>query len=124
MMRNLVDLDHDLCAKIFYAPGLKGLPRVSNNWIVRQSVCLPVHNSIPLTGKVQYLKFGWSYSNQAWTVNSSKGCSHFTGITCPRCWGGVKMWDFDYTPAMKLGGGILESPCPSVCPSVDECAVR
>ena len=27
-------------------------------------------------------------------------------------------------PATKLGGGILESPCPSVCPSVDARTVR
>ena len=29
------------------------------------------------------LKFGWWYSNQTWTVGSSKGCSDFTEITCP-----------------------------------------
>ena len=33
------------------------------------SVCLSV-NSVPLTNKVQYLKFGWWYSNQTWTVSS------------------------------------------------------
>ena len=49
----------------FYDPGLKGPP--------------------------QSLKFGWSYSNQTWTVSSSKGSSHFTEITCPWGWGGVKM---------------------------------
>ena len=54
------------------------------------SVCLSVRNSVPLTNKVQYLKFGWSYSNQTWTVSSSMGSSHFTDITCPWGWGGVK----------------------------------
>ena len=49
------------------------------------SVCPSVRNSVPLTIKVQYLKFGWWYSNQTWTVSSSKGCSHFTDITRP--WG-------------------------------------
>ena len=73
----------------FYAPGLKGPPGASSVWIVcpsvRPSVCPSVRNSVPLINKVQYLKFGWSYSNQTWTVSSSKGCSHFTDITCP--WG-------------------------------------
>ena len=50
-----------------------------------RSVCPFVRNSIPLTDKVQYLKFGLSYmfTNQNWTVSSSKGCSHFPDITCP-----------------------------------------
>ena len=56
---------------------------------VHLSVCLSIRpsfsNSVPLANKVQYLKFGWWYSNQTWTVSSSKGCSHFTDITCP--WG-------------------------------------
>ena len=46
----------------FYAPGLKGPPEVSSNWIVqlsvRLSVCLSVIPS-RLQNKVQYLKFGW-----------------------------------------------------------------
>ena len=62
---------------------------------VRPSVCLSVCNSVPLLNKVQYLKFGWSYSYQTWTVSSSKGCSHFTDITCPWGWDGVKMWDLE-----------------------------
>ena len=73
----------------FYAPGLKGPPGASSNRIVRLSVCLSVcpsvRNSVPLTIKVQYLKFGWWYNYQTWTVSSSKGCSHFTDITRP--WG-------------------------------------
>ena len=77
----------------FYAPGLKGPPGASSVWIVcpsvrpsvRPSVCPSVRNSVPLINEVQYLKFGWSYSNQTWTVSSSKDCSHFTDITCP--WG-------------------------------------
>ena len=48
-------------------------------------VCPSVCNSVPLTIKVQYLKFGWWYNYQTWTVSSSKGCSHFTDITRP--WG-------------------------------------
>ena len=74
----------------FYAPGLKGPPGASSVWIVHLSVCLSVcpsvRNSVPLTNKVQYLKFWWSYSNQTWTVSSSMGSSHFTDIPCP--WGG------------------------------------
>ena len=49
------------------------------------SVRLSVRNFVLY--KVQYLKFGWSYSNQTWTVSSWKGCSHFTDIPCP--WGGM-----------------------------------
>ena len=59
------------------------------------SICLSVRNSVPLTNKVQYLKFGWWYSNQTWTVASSMGSSHFTDITCPWGWGGVKMLDLE-----------------------------
>ena len=56
----------------FYARGLKGLPGAytCSNWIVRLSVCLfliPSHLQ-----KVQYLKFGWWYSNQTWTVCLSR----------------------------------------------------
>ena len=74
----------------FYAPGLKGPPEASSNRIavrlsVRLSVCSSVRNSVPLTIKVQYLKFGWWYNYQTWTVSSSKGCLHFTDITRP--WG-------------------------------------
>ena len=75
----------------FYAPSLKGPPGASSVWIVRPSVCLSVclsvypsvRNSVPLINEVQYLKFGWSYSNQTWNVASSKDYSHFTDITCP-----------------------------------------
>ena len=49
-----IDLDH------FYAPGLKGPLGKSSNRIV----LLSVRNFVPLTNKVQYLRFGWSYSNQ------------------------------------------------------------
>ena len=61
---------------------------------VRPSVCLSVRNSVPLTNNVQYLKFGWWYSNQTWTVASSMGSSHFTDITCPWGWG-VKTLDLE-----------------------------
>ena len=53
--------------------------------VPRLSVCLFVRNSVPLTDKVQYLKFGWSCSYQTWTVSSSMGSLHFTDIPCP--WG-------------------------------------
>ena len=79
------------CCHYFYAPGLKGPPGASSVWIVCPSVCPSVRNSVPLINKVQYLKFGWSYSNQTWNVSSSKDCSHFTDITCPFGWGRVKM---------------------------------
>ena len=45
----------------FYAPGLKGPSGASSNRIVRLSVRLSVCNSVPLTNKKQYLKFGWWY---------------------------------------------------------------
>ena len=81
--------------RYFYAPGLKGPPGASSVWIVcpsvRPFVRPSVRNSVPLINKVQYLKFGWSYSNQTWNVSSSKDCSHFTDITCPWGWGRVKM---------------------------------
>ena len=78
---------------------------------VRLSVRLSVRNSVPLTFKVQYLKFGWSYSNQTSTVSSSKGCSHFTYITCPWGWGGVKIWDLGILPYFDFvaAGGIRVS---------------
>ena len=67
--------------------------RPSVRLFVRPSVCLSVRNSVPLTNKVQYLKFGWWHSNQTWTVASFMGSSHFTDITCPWGLGGVKMLD-------------------------------
>ena len=71
----------------FLTPGLKGPPGAFSNRIVPVSwgflcVCLSVRNSVPLTNKVQYLKFGWWYSNQTSAVSSSMGSSHFTDITC------------------------------------------
>ena len=33
------------------------------------SVCPSVRNSVPLTNKVQYIKFVWWYSNHTWTVH-------------------------------------------------------
>ena len=52
-------------------PPPKGPPGASSNRIVRPSVS----NSVPLTHKVQYLKFGWWYSNQSWTVSLFMGLS-------------------------------------------------
>ena len=66
--------------------------------VFESSVFLSVHLSVRnfVLYKVQYLKFGWSYSNQTWTVSSWKGCLHFTGIPCP--WGGMgskcRTWRF------------------------------
>ena len=100
-------------APYFYAPGLKGPPGASSDWIVRlsvcPSVCLSVRNSVPLSNKVQYLKFGWWYSNQTWTVSSSIGSSHFTDIPCPWGWGGrgqnVGLRDFlPYLDFVAAGG--------------------
>ena len=79
---------------------------------VRPSVCLSgrpfVRTFVPLTFKVKYLKFWWSYSNQTWTVSSSMGCSSFTDITCPWGWGGVKILDFEILPYFDFvaAGGI------------------
>ena len=99
---------YNVCHIHFYAPGLKGPPGASSVWIVRLSVCVFVRNSVPLIHKVKYLKFGWSYSNQTWTVSSSKGFSHFTDITCPWGLGGVKIWDLEILPYLDFvaTGGI------------------
>ena len=83
----------------FYVPGLKGPPGASSIRIARQfvrstvhlSVRLSVSYSVPLTIKVQYLKFWRWYSFQTWAVSSSMGSSNFTDITWP--FGGVKMLD-------------------------------
>ena len=72
----------------FLCPSLKCPP---GDLVFGLSVCPVVRNSVPLTHKMQYLKFYWSYSNQTWTESSSKSCSHFTDITCPWGWGRVKM---------------------------------
>ena len=42
----------------FLCPGLKGQRGASSNRIIHPSVCLSVRSSVPLTNKVQYLKFG------------------------------------------------------------------
>ena len=103
----------------FYAPGLKGPPGASSVRIVCPSVrlsvcpsvCLSVRNSVPLTNKVQYLKFGWSYSNQTWTVSSSKSCSHSSDNSSPLGWGGVKILDLQFLPDFNFvaAGGIRVS---------------
>ena len=64
----------------FYALGLKG---PLGHPVIGSSFRLSVHNSVPITNKLQYLKFGWWYSNQTWTVSSSMGFSHFIDSTCP-----------------------------------------
>ena len=76
----------------FYIPGLKGSPGASCNRIV----CTSVRPSFLPAFKEQYLKFGWWYSYQKWTVSSSLDCSHFPDIACP--WGGTwsncRAWRF------------------------------
>ena len=59
-------------------------------------------NSVLLTYKVQFLKFGWWYSNQTWTVSSSKGCLHFPDIISPWGWGKVKMQDLEILPDFEF----------------------
>ena len=71
------------------SPLLKHLVILS---FVCPSVRLIVRKSVPLTSKVQYLKFGWSYSAQTWTLRSFKGCLHFPCITCPLD-GAGQMWN-------------------------------
>ena len=43
------------CVAYFYAPS-GSLGYIASNWIVHLPICLFVHNSFPLTNKVQYLK--------------------------------------------------------------------
>ena len=74
---------------VFMPPAWKVRRGESSNWIVRPSVCLFVclsvrssdRNSVPLTNKVQYLKFGWWCNNQTWPVSSSMG-SVYISTTC------------------------------------------
>ena len=64
--------------------------------VIGSSVCLSVHPSV-IPSRLQSVIFNveWWYSNQTYTVSSSKGSSHFTDITPSGVWGGgVKMWDF------------------------------
>ena len=75
------------------------------------SVCLSVRNSIPLTNKVQYLKFGWSYSNQTWTlvhlwVPHTTLTSHAPGE-----WAGSKCRTYRFLPYFDFvaAGGIRVS---------------
>ena len=91
---------HKYIRTAIFMPGLKGPPgHLVIGSSVRPSVCLSARNSVLLTNKVQYLKFGWWHSNQTWTVSSSMGSSHLTDITCP--WGGrgqnIGLRDFCHT---------------------------
>ena len=64
----------------FYAQlGLKRRPGSSVPLFVSLFVC----KSVPLTYKLQYFKFEWTYSIQTWTVCSGQGCSHLGDIACP-----------------------------------------
>ena len=96
-----------------YAPGLKGPPGASSNRIVRLSVRLSV---CPL---VQYLKFGWWYSYQTWTVSSSMGSSHFCDIPCPWEWGVVQnigLRNFCHIlTLLPLGASVFHKHMSSLC---------
>ena len=86
---------HKLCFTHsgFVMPRARKVRRV--HLVIGSSVCptvrLSVRYSVPLTNNMQYLKFGWWYSNQTWTVTPSIGSSHFNDITRPWGWGWVKM---------------------------------
>ena len=78
----------DLLYDFYYIPGLKGSPGASCNRIV----CTSVRPSFLPAFKEQYLKFGWWYSYQKWTVSSSLDCSHFPDIPpMPLGWDVVKL---------------------------------
>ena len=72
--------------QLFMTPAWKA----RRGYLANGSVHLFILHSVPLTYIVQYLKFGWWYSHQTWTVISSKGCSLLTDITC-MVWCVVKM---------------------------------
>ena len=77
--------------RMFYVPDLKGPP---GQLVIRPSVCLFVGNSVPLTYKVQYWMFGWSYSNHCKFI---KGLLRLLWHHMPLGWGGMKNvgnWDF------------------------------
>ena len=64
---------------ICYAPGLKGPSGASSNRIICPSVCLSVRLQFRPACKQSAIFKVWVvilYSNQTWTVSSSKGCSH------------------------------------------------
>ena len=68
--RNIMQVKITLHLEYFLPPAWKVCQGYLAIWwsvhlFVRLSV---IHNSVPLTKKVQYLKFGWSYSYQIWTV--------------------------------------------------------
>ena len=70
----------------FYVPAWKvRRGRLGIGSSVRPSVGPSVIMS-RLQTRCKLFKVWWSYSNQTWTVSSSKCCSHFTDITCP--WSG------------------------------------
>ena len=64
----------------------------------RSAGSISVRDSVPLTHKVQYLKFGRWYSYQTWTVSSSMDCSHFIDIPCPLSGAGSKCRTYKFLP--------------------------
>ena len=94
----------------FYARPESSAGASSNRIVCRSvhlSVRLSVRNSVPLTNKVRYLKFGWWYSNHTLNVSSYMGSSHFTNITSP--WGlgqdqNVGITDFAIFNFVAAGG--------------------
>ena len=76
-------------ASYFYVEGLKGLQGNLVFWSsICFSVCLFIHNSLPLVLSVIFKVLVDQYSNRPWNVSLSKGCSiNFTDIICP--WDGA-----------------------------------
>ena len=72
--------------RIFYMIFISPAWKVPAGGIMYRIVCTSVRPSFLPAFKEQYLKFGWWYSYQKWTVSSSLDCSHFPDIACP--WGG------------------------------------
>ena len=66
----------------FLCPRPEKSAGASSNQIVRLSVCQSVCLFPLCLYKVQYLRCGWWYSYQTWTISSSMDYSHLTDITC------------------------------------------
>ena len=78
--------------------------------VIGSSIRLSIHpfvrNSVPLTNKVQYLKFGSWYSNQTWSISSSWLLTlHFHPMPLGVGWGQRFLPYFDFVAA----GGIRVS---------------
>ena len=90
---------------------------------VGPSICPSVLNSVPLTNKVRYFKFGWWYSNHTWNVSSSIGCTHFNNITIP--YGGAGLTDFAIFDFVAAGGiRVSQTHALFLCFSGNDVCVR